>query len=54
MSDYGKMSLAFAKERFPAMSGLAREFSGGTGYTYKAGILESFKEQNTSLSVLLY
>lgn len=44
VSDYGKRLLTFAKDRFPAMSSLANQFSDRTGYTYKAGIwVEDFR-----------
>ena len=44
VNDYMKRRLTFKKDRFPAISGLAKEFSRRTGYHYSAGIwLEDFQ-----------
>ena len=44
VNDYMKRQLTFKKDHFPAISGLAREFSRRTGYHYVAGIwLEDFQ-----------
>jgi len=44
INNYAYRQLTFSKDRFPALSGLAKEFSDRTGYHYKAGIwLEDFR-----------
>ncbi|KAF4625917.1 hypothetical protein G7Y89_g12246 [Cudoniella acicularis] len=44
VSDYMKRSLTYRKDRFPAIAGIAREFSKRTGYHYASGIwLEDFQ-----------
>lgn len=44
VNDYMKRQLTFKKDRFPAIAGLATEFSRRTGYHYAAGIwIEDFQ-----------
>ncbi|PVH83803.1 HET-domain-containing protein [Cadophora sp. DSE1049] len=38
VNEYAPLLLTFSKDRFPALSGLAREFSARTGYQYRCGI----------------
>jgi len=44
LNDYTRRLLTFCNDRFPALSGFAKQFSERTGYHYKAGIwLEDFR-----------
>lgn len=38
VNEYAPLLLTFPKDRFPALSGLAKEFSSRTGYEYQCGI----------------